>query len=99
MRRLPPSFRSPLTAPPNLIEELRRELDETAADLVHLADRLSLLAELHQVAIEFALRLRRPVTLFDLLDAAHTPHERRRLRHLARRLRTDDTTWGFKDDS
>lgn len=92
MRRLPPPFRSRLTAPPNLIEELDRELDETAAELVHLADRLSLLAELHKVAIDLALRLRRPVTLFDLVDAADSQHERRRLQHLARRLRADETS-------
>ena len=86
-------------APPNLIEELDRELDQAAAELVRLAERLSLLAELQQVAIDLALRLRRPVTLFDLVDAAPTQDERRRLRHLARLLRTDDMTERATDDS
>jgi hypothetical protein len=72
-----------------LIEEIDRELGEAVSDLVHLAERLSLLAELQQVAVRVELRLGRPVTVFDVFDAARTDSERRRLERLARCLRGD----------
>ena len=77
-----------LAAPPNVIAELELSLAETICDLARDADRLSQLAELHRAAVAVALRLGRPVAVFDVFDAARTDDERQRLELLARCLRS-----------
>lgn len=92
MSRLSGLIGSPLTAPPNFLEELDREWAEASADLVRAVERLSLLAELQRVGVDATLRLGRPVTLYDVLESARTEDERLRLESLVRRLRGRDAS-------
>ena len=81
-----------MTVPRNFIEELDCELAANFSELARQAERLALLTELHRVAVAVALRLGRPVTIFDVFDSAATDDHRRRLEHLARLLRRPDAT-------
>jgi hypothetical protein len=89
MSRLGRLIGSPLTAPPNFLEELEREFAEASAALVRAVDRFSLLAELQRIGLDATLRLGRPVTLIDVLETTRTEEERLRLEGLVRRLRAD----------
>ena len=94
MGRLSRLIGSPLTAPPNFLEELDRELAEASAELVRAVERLSMVAELQRVGVDATLRLGRPASLFDVLETARTEEERLRLEGFVRRLRAQDTRTG-----
>ncbi len=51
------------------------------------AERLAILAELLRVATATARRLRRPVTVLDIIESAGEEPERERLTELVKRLR------------
>ena len=73
----------------DFLGELDRELSDSSRELVRHADRLTFIADLQRSVVRTALRLRRAVTVKDVIDAAPTEDERRRLTRLAQRLRSE----------
>ena len=77
----------PVRLPGDFLDELANELDASRQEASRQAERLAILSELHRVAAATARRLRRPVTVVDILESAGEGPERARLTELVRRLR------------
>ncbi len=68
-------------------DEVARELRATYHELAGDRERIAALEELERLTIELAARLRRPLTVFDLVEASPDTHERQRRIALVRVLR------------
>jgi hypothetical protein len=68
-------------------DEVARELRATYRELAGGRERIAALEELERLAIDLAARLRRPLTVFDLVEAAPDSRERSRRITLVRELR------------
>jgi hypothetical protein len=84
------SSTSPLKVPSDLLEEIGSELESSRCLAVRHIERLSALAELQREAAAAIIRLRRPITIFDLVELAADEGERRRVAALVSRLRSDN---------
>jgi hypothetical protein len=73
--------------PGDFLDELADELDASLQEARRQAERLAILAELLRVATATARRLRRPVTVLDIIESAGEQSERERVTELVRRLR------------
>jgi len=78
----------PARLPGDFLDELAFELEASLQEARRQAERLAILSELQRVTAATAQRLRRPVTIMDLIDSAHDESERQRLTELVKRLRT-----------
>jgi hypothetical protein len=74
-------------SPLDFRDEVARELRATYRDLAGERDRIAALEELERLSIDLGARLRRPLTVFDLVDAASDGRERARRISLVRELR------------
>ena len=90
LRALSPT-REPAPGPTRLsgdfLDELADELDVSLQEALRQAERLAILAELLPVATATARRLRRPVTVWDIINSADEESERERRTELIKRLR------------
>lgn len=75
------------TGPLDFRDEVALELRATYRDLAGDRERIAALEELERLTIELAAPLRRPVTVFDLVQAAPDRRERARRVALVRELR------------
>jgi len=73
--------------PGDFLDELAGELDVSLQEALRQAERLAILAELLPVATATARRLRRLVTVWDIINSADQRPERDRLTELVKRLR------------
>jgi hypothetical protein len=73
--------------PGNFLDELADELDASLQEAIRQAERLAILAELLRAATATARQLRRPVTVWDVIESADEQSERDRLTELVKRLR------------
>jgi hypothetical protein len=73
--------------PGDFLDELACELGVSMRETLRQAERLAILAELLPVATATARRLRRPVTVWDIIKSADGQPERDRLAGLVKRLR------------
>ena len=78
----------PVRLPGDFLDELADELDASLQEARRQAERLAILVELLRVATATARRLRRPVTVLDIVESADEGPERERLTELVKRLRT-----------
>lgn len=62
-------------------------LEEVSRELRGDRERIAALEELERLTVELAAQLRRPVTVFDVVQAARDGHERERRLALVRVLR------------
>ena len=74
-------------SPLDFRDEVASELRATYRNLAGDRERIATLEELERLTIELAARLRRPLTVFDLVEAAPDPRERARRVALVRELR------------
>jgi hypothetical protein len=74
-------------SPLDFRDEVARELRATYHELAGDRERIAALEELERLAIDLAARLRRPLTVFDLIEAAPDRRERARRTTLVRELR------------
>jgi hypothetical protein len=74
-------------SPLDFRDEVARELRATYQELAGDRDRIAALEELERLTIDLAARLRRPLTVFDLVEAAPDTRERARRIALVRELR------------
>ena len=74
-------------SPLDFRDEVARELRETYSELAGDRERIAALEELERLTIDLAARLRRPLTVFDLIEAAPDSRERSRRIALVRELR------------
>ena len=74
-------------SPLDFRDEVARELRATYRELAGDRERIAALEELERLAIDLAARLRRPLTVFDLVEAAPDIRERSRRITLVRELR------------
>jgi hypothetical protein len=81
---------APLKISSDLLEEIGSELESSRCLAVRHVERLSALAELQREAAAATIRLRRPITVFDLVELAANESERRRVAALVSLLRSDD---------
>jgi len=77
----------PAQLPGDFLDELAGELDDSLHEALRQAERLAILAELLPAATAAARRLRRPVTVWDIIKSADGQSERDRLAGLVKRLR------------
>ena len=77
----------PVRLPGDFLDELADELDTSLHEARRQAERLTILAELLRVAATTARRLRRPVTVLDIIESADEQSERERVTELVKRLR------------
>lgn len=75
------------TSPHDFRDEVARELRVAYRELAGDRARLEVLEELERLATELAGRLRKPLTVFDLIGAAADAGERARRIELVRELR------------
>ena len=75
------------TSPLDFRDEVARELRMTYRDLAGERERITALEELERLTIDLAARLRRPLTVFDLVHAAPNKRERAHRIALVRQLR------------
>jgi hypothetical protein len=68
-------------------DEVARELRATYHELASDRERIAALEELERLTIDLAARLRRPLTVFDLVDASPDKRERKHRIALVRELR------------
>jgi hypothetical protein len=68
-------------------DEVESELRATYRELAGDRERIAALEELERLTIDLAARLRRPLTVFDLVEAAPDRRERARRVALVRELR------------
>ena len=68
-------------------DEVARELQASYDVLAGDHARVVALEELEHLALELAAELRRPLTVFDVIGAAHDPGEKARRMELVRVLR------------
>ena len=90
LRAIPPGREpapGPVRLPGDFLDELADELDASMQQARRQAERLAVLAELQRVATATARRLRRPVTVGDIIESAGNQSERDRLTGLVNRLR------------
>jgi hypothetical protein len=73
--------------PGDFLDELADELEASVQEACRQAERLAILCELLPVATATARRLRRPVTVLDIIESADGQSERDRLAGLVKRLR------------
>jgi hypothetical protein len=74
-------------SPLDFRDEVARELRETYRDLAGDRHRIAALEELERLTIDLASQLRRPLTVFDLVEAAPDRRERAHRIALVRELR------------
>jgi hypothetical protein len=74
-------------SPLDFRDEVASELRATYRDLAGDRDRIAALEELERLTIELGARLRRPLTVFDLVEAAPDTRERAHRIALVRELR------------
>ena len=74
-------------SPLDFRDEVASELRATYRNLAGDRERIATLEELERLTIELAARLRRPLTVFDLVEAGPDPRERARRIALVRELR------------
>jgi hypothetical protein len=74
-------------SPLDFRDEVARELRATYHDLAGDRHRIAALEELERLTIELASQLRRPLTVFDLVEAAPEGPERARRIALVREMR------------
>jgi hypothetical protein len=74
-------------SPLDFRDEVARELRETYSELAGDRERIAALEELERLTIDLAARLRRPLTVFDLVEAAPDRRERARRIGLVREMR------------
>jgi hypothetical protein len=74
-------------SPLDFRDEVARELRIAYGDLAGDRERIASLEELERLTIDLAARLRRPLTVFDLIEAAPDSRERSRRIALVRELR------------
>ena len=89
-RALPPArvrACGPVRLPGDFLDELADELDASLHESRRQAERLAILADLLRVATATAKRLRRPVTVLDIIESADEESERERLTELVKRMR------------
>jgi hypothetical protein len=79
------------TSPHDFLDEVARELRATYRELAGDRERIAALEELERLTIDLAARLRRPLTVFDVIRAAPDADERARRRELVRELRRPGT--------
>jgi hypothetical protein len=72
--------------------EVATELRATYRELAGDRDRIAALEELERLTIDLAARLRRPLTVFDLVEAASDKRDRARRIALVRELRRPSQT-------
>ena len=77
----------PARLPGDFLDELADELHAVQQEACGQAERLAMVAELLEVATATARRLRRPVTVLDIIASAGEEPERERLIELVKRLR------------
>jgi hypothetical protein len=75
------------TSPHDFRDEVARELRVAYHELAGDRARLEALEELERLATELGGRLRKPLTVFDVIGAAADAHERARRIELVRELR------------
>jgi hypothetical protein len=75
------------TSPHDFLDEVARELRATYRELAGDRERIAALEELERLTIDLAARLRRPLTVFDVIRAATDTDERARRMELVRELR------------
>jgi hypothetical protein len=68
-------------------DEVASELRAAYLELAGDRERIAALEELERLTIDLAARLRRPLTVFDVVEASPDTHERRRRIALVRELR------------
>lgn len=74
-------------SPLDFRDEVGRELRASYHELAGDRERIAALEELERLTIDLAARLRRPLTVFDLVEAAPDRQERARRVALVRELR------------
>ena len=74
-------------SPLDFRDEVARELRATYDELAGGRERIAALEELERLTIDLAARLRRPLTVFDLVEAAPDRRERAHRIELVRELR------------
>jgi hypothetical protein len=84
---VPPTSGPGGTSPHDFRDEVARELRATYRELAGDRERIAALEELERLAIELAAELRRPLTVFDVIQETSDATERERRRALVRRLR------------
>lgn len=77
----------PVRLPGDFLDELAYELDASLQEARRQPEHLAIVAELLRAAAATARRLRRPVTVLDIIESADGECERERLTELVRRLR------------
>ena len=77
----------PVRLPGDFLDELADELEASLQESRQQAERLAILAELLRVATATARRLRRLVTVLDIVESADEGPQRERLTELVKRLR------------
>jgi hypothetical protein len=83
-----------MTLPRDFLEELESELREARAAFAHDSLLVSTLEELCTLACAVARQLLRPVTVFDVIEAAGGAEERERRANLVRLVRSPDVGAG-----
>jgi hypothetical protein len=74
-------------SPLDFRDEVARELRTTYRELAGDRERITALEELERLTIDLAARLRRPLTVFDVVEAAPDSRERARRIELVREMR------------
>jgi hypothetical protein len=74
-------------SPLDFRDEVARELRTTYRDLAGDRERIAILEELERLTIDLASQLRRPLTVFDFIQATGDRGERERRIALVRELR------------
>ena len=88
MSRLAPTGKSDGSASPlDFRDEVASELRATYRELAGDRERIAALEELERLTIDLAARLRRPLTVFDVVESAPDGQERARRIALVRELR------------
>ena len=73
--------------PRDFLDEVETELREAQRELVHNRERTEALEELRRVALNVAVQLDRPITVFDVIRSTRDSIERERRVSLVRQLR------------
>jgi hypothetical protein len=73
--------------PHNFVDEVEAALEETHVQRDHDRELLVVLEELHALSLGLSFKLKRPVTVFDVIHSATDDGERTRRQALIRTLR------------
>jgi hypothetical protein len=87
---VPPDAGDSGAGPLDLRDEVAGELRKTYRELAGGRERIAALEELERLTIDLAARLRRPLTVFDLVEAAPDSRERAKRVALVREMRRPD---------